>query len=64
MSNGQCVIVVAIKTDGTKIDIELKPTGDRKLSLSQAFYKNDMWLTEEDIKHLNKWLDGMNNLRG
>lgn len=63
MSNGQCVIVVAIKPDGTKIDIELEPTGDGKLSLSQAFYKNDKWLTGEDTKHLNKWLDGMSYLR-
>lgn len=64
MANGRCIIVVAIKPDGTKIDIELKPTRDGRLSLHQAFYKNDMWLTAQDTKHLNMWLDGMNNLRG
>ena len=64
MSNGQCVIVIAIKPDGTKIDIELQPTGDGKLFLKQAYYKRDKWLTKEDRRHLAEWLDGMNNLRG
>ena len=64
MSNGQCVIVVAIKPDGTKIDIELKPREDGNLFLNQAFYKNDKWLETEDRRHLAKWLDGMSHLRG
>lgn len=60
MANGKCVIVVAIKPDGTRIDIELTPTRDGRLSLSQKFYKNDRCLTMEDRKHLAEWLDGMN----
>lgn len=64
MANGKCVIVVAIKPDGTRIDIELTPTRDGRLSLSQKFYKNDRCLTKEDRKHLAEWLDGISYLRG
>ena len=64
MSKGKCIIVVATTADGTRIDIELRIKRDGKLDMYQAYYKNDRVLTTRDTNHLEKWVDGINCLRG
>lgn len=64
MAYGKSIIVVAIKPNGTRIDIELRPKQDGKLYINQKYYKNDIIVSMEDNKHLNEWLDKINSLRG
>ncbi len=64
MSNGKSIIIVAIKPNGTRIDIELKPKRSGELYINQRYYKDDMIVLMEDNKHLNEWINKINSLRG
>lgn len=64
MSNGKSIIIVAIKPNGTRIDIELKPKRSGELYINQKYYKDDMIVLMKDNKHLNEWIDKINSLRG
>lgn len=64
MANGKSIIVVAIKPNETRIDIELKPKQNGKLYINQKYYKNDSIVSMEDNKYLDEWLDKINTLRG
>ena len=63
MANGKSIIVVAIKPNETRIDIELKLKQNGKLHINQKYYKNDSIVSMEDNKHLDEWLDKINSLR-
>ena len=58
MADGKSIIVVATTSDGIKIDVELKPHADGKISLLQAYYDNDCRLSKEHKTHLKEWVDG------
>lgn len=59
MADGKCVIVVAVASDGTRIDVELRPNIDGTMSLEQAYYDHDYHLSREHNIHLREWADGL-----
>ena len=61
MADGRSIIVVATTSDGIRIDVELKPHADGKISLLQAYYDNDYHLSQEHKTHLKEWVDGKLN---
>lgn len=64
MAYGKSIIIVAIKPNETRIDIEIRPKQNGKLYINQKYYKNDIIVSMEDNKHLDEWLDKINSLRG
>ena len=47
--------MLAIKPDGTRIDMELKSRRDGIVYIEQAYYKGRFWLTLQDLLHLHEW---------
>lgn len=58
MLDGKSVIMVATTSDGTRIDVELTPHANGKISILQAYYSNNCSLSKEHRTHLKKWVGG------